>query len=73
MLSVLGSDTDRLWVEVAGVLRSWMPQVDELTINGVGHFLHMQSPEPVVRGVAAFLDRHPMVATVMTSGSDWIA
>ena len=73
VLSVLGSDTDRLWVEVAEVLRSWMPQVDELTINGVGHFLHMQSPQPVVRGVAAFLDRHPMVTSVVTSGSDWIA
>jgi len=67
ILSVLGSDTERLWMEVAGVLRSWFPQVDELTINGVGHFLHMQSPQPVVRGVAAFLHRHPMVASVLAS------
>lgn len=66
VLSVLGSDTERLWVEVAEVLRSWIPQVDEVTINGVGHFLHMQSPQPVVRAVAAFLDRHPMVAPLMT-------
>jgi pimeloyl-ACP methyl ester carboxylesterase len=67
VLSVSGSDTERLWVEVAEVLRSWTPQVDELTINGVGHFLHMQSPEPVVSGVAAFLERHPMVASVTPS------
>jgi pimeloyl-ACP methyl ester carboxylesterase len=67
VLSVLGSDTERLWVEVAEVLRSWIPQVDELTINGVGHFLHMQRPQPVVRAVAAFLHRHPMVASVLAS------
>ena len=68
-LSVLGSDTERLWVEVAELLRTWIPQVDELTIDGVGHFLQMQKPEPVVQGVAAFLHRHPMVASVMGSGS----
>jgi pimeloyl-ACP methyl ester carboxylesterase len=66
VLSVLGSDTERLWVEVAEVLRSWIPQVDEVVINGLGHLLHMQSPQPVVRGVAAFLDRHPMVAPLTT-------
>jgi pimeloyl-ACP methyl ester carboxylesterase len=70
ILSVLGSDTERLWVEVAEVLRSWIPQVDEVTINGVGHFLHMQSPQPVVRAVAAFLHRHPIVASVLAAGSN---
>jgi pimeloyl-ACP methyl ester carboxylesterase len=62
VLSVRGADTERLWVEVADLLRSWFPQVEDLTVESVGHLLHMQRPEPVARGVAAFLGRHPMTA-----------
>jgi pimeloyl-ACP methyl ester carboxylesterase len=66
VLSVLGSDTDPLWVDVAGLLRSWFPQVEELTVHGVGHLLHMQSPPAVARGIAAFLRRNAMVGSVMS-------
>jgi pimeloyl-ACP methyl ester carboxylesterase len=62
VLSVRGTDTDRLWVEVAELLHSRLPRAEELVIEGAGHLLHMQRPEPVVRGVAEFLDRHPMPA-----------
>ena len=47
VLSVLGSDTATLWVEVAEFLRSSVPDVEERTIDGVGHLLHIQRPEPV--------------------------
>ncbi len=47
VLSMLGSDTQILWVEVAEFLRSSLPNVEERTINGVGHLLHVQQPEPV--------------------------
>jgi len=60
VLSVLGSETERLWVDVAKLLRSWFPQAEDLIVKGVGHLLQMQRPEPVARGVAAFLGRHPM-------------
>ena len=60
VLSVLGSETLPLWVEVAEFLRSALPQVDECTIEGVGHLLHVQRPEPVARGMAEFLDRYPI-------------
>jgi len=60
-LSVLGTETETLWVEVAGLLRSWFPQVEELAVDGVGHLLQMQRPEPVGRGVAAFFGRYPML------------
>jgi pimeloyl-ACP methyl ester carboxylesterase len=60
VLSVKGSDTERLWVEVASLLRSWFLQAEELTIPGIGHLLQMQRSEPVARGVAGFLGRHPM-------------
>jgi pimeloyl-ACP methyl ester carboxylesterase len=61
VLSVLGSDSHAVWVEVADLLRSWFPQVEEVTVDGVGHLLHMQRPASVVRSVGAFLRRHPMV------------
>ena len=47
VLSVLGSQTQPLWMEVADFLRSSVPNVEELTIDGVGHLLHAQRPEPV--------------------------
>jgi len=62
VLSVLGTETERLWVEVADLLRSWFPHIEELAIDGVGHLLQMQRANPVTRGVAEFLGRHPMVS-----------
>jgi pimeloyl-ACP methyl ester carboxylesterase len=60
VLSVLGSKTQPLWVEVAGFLRSSLPHVEECTIAGVGHLLHIQRPEPVARGMTEFLARNSM-------------
>jgi pimeloyl-ACP methyl ester carboxylesterase len=60
VLSVLGGETQPLWVEVAEFLRSALPQVDECTIDGAGHLLHIQRPEPVARAIAEFLGRHPI-------------
>jgi pimeloyl-ACP methyl ester carboxylesterase len=60
VLSVLGENTQAMWVEIAGLLRSWLPQLEECSIQGAGHLLHVQRPEPVARGMAEFLGRHPM-------------
>jgi pimeloyl-ACP methyl ester carboxylesterase len=60
VLSVLGGETQPLWVEVADFLRSSLPQVEDCTIDSVGHLLHIQRPEPVARGMAEFLERHSM-------------
>ena len=62
VLSVWGTETEPLWLEVADRLRSWLPQVEDCEIDGVGHLLHVQDPEPVARGIAAFLRRHPLTA-----------
>ena len=62
VLSALGAETERLWVEVAELLQAWIPQTENFLVEGVGHLLQVQSPEPVVRGVAEFLGRHPMGA-----------
>src|SRR5829696_1777757 len=59
VLSVLGTETLPLFVEVAAFLRSSVPNVEECMIDGVGHLLHIQGPEPVARGISEFLRRHP--------------
>jgi len=60
VLSMLGSDTAPLWVEVAEFLRTSVPDVEECTIDGVGHLLHIQQPVPVAHEIADFLQRHPL-------------
>jgi 3-oxoadipate enol-lactonase len=57
-LSVLGARTEALWVEVDQLLCSSMPNVESCKIEGVGHLLHLERPEPVARAIAAFLGRH---------------
>jgi pimeloyl-ACP methyl ester carboxylesterase len=59
-LSVVGAETRPLWVEIAAWLRASLPRVEECRIEGVGHLLHVQRPEPVARGIAQFLGRHGM-------------
>ena len=60
VLSVLGTQTQPLWVEVADFLRSYLPHVEDCTIDGVGHLLHIQRPEPVARAMAEFLGSNSM-------------
>jgi 3-oxoadipate enol-lactonase len=59
-LSVLGSRTDPLWVEVDELLGASMPRLERCRVDDVGHLLHLERPEPVARGIAAFLAHHPM-------------
>jgi pimeloyl-ACP methyl ester carboxylesterase len=63
VLSVFGTQTQPLWVDVADFLRSSLPHVDDCAIDGVGHLLHIQRPEPVARGMAEFLRSNSMAAT----------
>ena len=58
VLSVLGAKTGPMWVEIAEYLRSSLPYVEEATIDGVGHLLQLQRPEPVARAIGAFLGRN---------------
>ncbi len=60
VLSVLGSETERLFVDSDELLHTWFPQIEDCRIQRVGHLLHLQRPEPVARGVAEFLGRHSM-------------
>ena len=60
VLSVLGAETQPLWVEIAEFLRSSLPHVEERTIDRVGHLLQIQRPEPVAQAMAEFVTRNPM-------------
>jgi pimeloyl-ACP methyl ester carboxylesterase len=60
VLSVLGTESERLFVEGNDLLHTWFPQAEDCTIEGVAHLLHIQHPEPVARGVAEFFGRHPV-------------
>ena len=60
VLSVIGAETQPLWVQIAEFLRSSLPHVEECTIDGVGHLLQIQRPEPVAQAMAQFLARHPI-------------
>ena len=62
VLSVLGAESGRLFVEIGELLRSWFPQIDELTVEGAGHLLQMQCPEPVARGTGRVLPSQPRTA-----------
>jgi pimeloyl-ACP methyl ester carboxylesterase len=55
---VIGADTQPLWVEIAEFLRASLPHVEERTIDGVGHLLQIQRPEPVAQAIARFLERN---------------
>ena len=60
VLSVLGAETQPLWVEIAEFLRSSVPHVEERTIDRVGHLLQIQRPNPVAQAIAEFVTRNPM-------------
>jgi pimeloyl-ACP methyl ester carboxylesterase len=60
VLSVLGTKSAQLFVEGRHLLHALLPEVEDCTIEGAGHLLHLQSPGPVARGVATFLARHPI-------------
>jgi 3-oxoadipate enol-lactonase len=51
-----------LWVDVADCLRSWFGQVEECTIEGAGHLLHIQRSAPVATCLAAFFGRYALAA-----------
>ncbi|MCX5192476.1 alpha/beta hydrolase [Streptomyces sp. NBC_00249] len=62
VLSMRGSRTQPLWIEVAAFLRGAVPEVEESVIDGVGHLLHIERPKPVAEALVRFLARHPIAS-----------
>jgi pimeloyl-ACP methyl ester carboxylesterase len=67
VLSVVGAETQPLWVEIADFLRASLPHVEESTIEGAGHLLQIQQPEPVAREIAEFLRQNSMAGDTAES------
>jgi pimeloyl-ACP methyl ester carboxylesterase len=61
VLSVTGAETEPLWIEIASFLRSSLARIEDCTIEGAGHLLHIQRPEQVARELSTFLAHHPIV------------
>jgi pimeloyl-ACP methyl ester carboxylesterase len=59
VLSVLGTQSEQLFVDSDAMLHAWFPQVQDCRIEDVAHLLHVQRPEPVGRAVGGFFARHP--------------
>jgi pimeloyl-ACP methyl ester carboxylesterase len=59
-LSIVGTRTLPLWIEVAAFLRASLPYLEERQIDGVGHLLHLEAPTVVAQTLADFLERNPM-------------
>jgi pimeloyl-ACP methyl ester carboxylesterase len=60
VLSAVGRDSERLFVEGHELIGSWFPRVEGCSVDGIGHLLHVQRPDPLVAQVAAFFARHPI-------------
>ena len=60
VVSVVGTDSDQWFLDSHDLLHTWFPRIEDCRIEGVAHLLHLQRPEPVARGLAGFLARHPM-------------
>ena len=61
-LSILGTKTEPLWVDVDALLRSSIPNIVSTKIADVGHLLHIQNPQLVAQAFATFIDRNPIRA-----------
>jgi 3-oxoadipate enol-lactonase len=59
-LSVIGSKTGQVWFEVDERLRAWISKTESVTVDGVGHLLHIEKPSPVAGALANFFNRHPI-------------
>lgn len=60
VLSVLGGNSEPFFAESHDMLHAWFSNMEECVVPGIAHLLHMQEPQPVIRGVAEFFARHPM-------------
>ena len=60
VLSVIGTGSEKFFLDGHELLRAWLPQFEECRIREAAHLLHMQQPEQVISGIQAFLARHPI-------------
>ncbi len=60
VLFIWGSETFSLANVYKDLFLTWLPNVEEHKVHGVGHSLQMEDPQMVAEAIADFLDRHPL-------------
>ena len=60
LLYVLGGKSEAIAQEGKDLIREWIPQSEEVLVEGLGHALHIEDPGAVIPGISAFLARHPI-------------
>jgi pimeloyl-ACP methyl ester carboxylesterase len=63
VLAVLGENTTPTFPERRELLLSWLPNVEPFDLPDATHLLHVQNPQGMAEGLAAFYARHPVSAT----------
>jgi pimeloyl-ACP methyl ester carboxylesterase len=59
-LYVGGSESGPWWDEVHALIRDWLPQTEDVIIDGADHSLATTHPEQIAEPIAAFLGKHPI-------------
>ena len=60
-LSVIGTESGRLFDEGQLLCRDWIPQTETFSVKGARHHLHYQDADcssQAARGISEFLQRH---------------
>jgi pimeloyl-ACP methyl ester carboxylesterase len=60
VLSVLGTNSERVFQEIHELILSWIPHVEALILPNSTHMLHMMNPKGMAEGLEKFFSRHPL-------------
>lgn len=60
VLAVIGEKSDARFQQRQKLLLEWLPNVEPFSLAGAGHLLHLQNPNGMANGLAAFFARHPL-------------
>jgi pimeloyl-ACP methyl ester carboxylesterase len=58
-LLVLGTRSEPVFAERRDLLRAWLPDSEDLDLQGATHLLPLDDPRGLAEGLAAFFARHP--------------
>jgi pimeloyl-ACP methyl ester carboxylesterase len=60
VLSVLGTESAPIFVEVHALVQQWLPQAEVFVLPGATHGLQLMNPQGMAEGLAGFYARHPL-------------
>ena len=64
VLQISGTDSGPWFAEVRDLLRTWLPQAEDVVLTGADHSLPLTHTAPIADALADFLGRHPIHAAV---------